>query len=386
MKKVRKFGILIIMGIVLLSTLSPVYAAPTQSDVNAIQNKIEEKEKEIDEVQVQKSEVLKQVEKLIVEISEYEVEISDLKNKIDALNNKIKASEEQIKQKEEEYKKNKNLLDSRIVTMYEVGDTTFLDMLINSKGLTDFLSNYFYMSEMVQADTELLEIIENDRQEIEKFKTELEASKQEVEIAKKEQEVKANALKASKVTKEDYASQLSEEEKQLKADKEEFEADKRAIQEELARIAAQSNNTSYIVSTPSASGYIFPVAGLGKSNINNRNYPSYPGHTGIDVNINVRGKSIVAVKSGTVVTSTALKNANGNYRSYGEYIVIDHHDGTMTLYAHGLPGSRRVTKGDYVAQGQVIMTVGTTGNSTGLHLHFEVRVNGRCVNPLPYLP
>ena len=97
------------------------------------------------------------------------------------------------------------------------------------------------------------------------------------------------------------------------------------------------------------------------------------------------GKNVVAVKDGTVVISSAQRNANGTYRSYGEYIVIDHHDGTMTLYGHMRPNSRTVSAGQNVVQGQVIGIVGTTGNSTGDHLHFEVRINGRCVNPLPYL-
>ena len=105
----------------------------------------------------------------------------------------------------------------------------------------------------------------------------------------------------------------------------------------------------------------------------------------MDVNINVVGRSVVAVKSGTVVTSRALRNSDGSYRSYGEYIVINHHDGTMTLYAHMLSGSRTVQEKQTVEQGQVIGTVGSTGNSTGPHLHFEVRKNGVCVNPLPYL-
>ena len=122
------------------------------------------------------------------------------------------------------------------------------------------------------------------------------------------------------------------------------------------------------------------------ANINNKTYPSYPGHTGVDVNINVTGKNVVAVKAGTVVISTALRNSNGTYRSYGEYVVINHHDGTMTLYAHMLSGSRKVDPGDTVVQGQILGTVGSTGNSTGTHLHFEVKVNGRSVNPLPYLP
>ena len=133
-------------------------------------------------------------------------------------------------------------------------------------------------------------------------------------------------------------------------------------------------------------GYIFPVRGLTRANINVKSYPSYAGHTGVDVNLNAAGKTVVAVKDGTVVTSTAIRTANGTYRSYGEYIVIDHHDGTMTLYAHGLAGSRLVSEGQHVSQGQAIMTVGSTGNSTGSHLHFEVRVGGNPVNPFPYLP
>ena len=92
------------------------------------------------------------------------------------------------------------------------------------------------------------------------------------------------------------------------------------------------------------------------------------------------------VKAGKVVTSKALKRANGTYKSYGEYVVIDHQDGTMTLYAHMQPNSRMVSEGQYVSQGQQIGRVGTTGNSTGNHLHFEVRVGGRCQNPTPYLP
>ena len=97
------------------------------------------------------------------------------------------------------------------------------------------------------------------------------------------------------------------------------------------------------------------------------------------------GRSVVAVKSGTVEISTALRNSNGSYRSYGEYVVINHHDGTMTLYAHMLSGSRTVSVGQEVSQGQVLGTVGSTGNSTGPHLHFEVRINGSPVNPLDYV-
>lgn len=93
-------------------------------------------------------------------------------------------------------------------------------------------------------------------------------------------------------------------------------------------------------------------------------------------------------KSGTVAISTALRNKDRSYRSYGEYVAIDHHDGTVTSYAHMKSGSRRVSAGENVSQGQVIGLVEMTGRATGNHLHFEVRINSgkTTVNPTPYLP
>lgn len=142
----------------------------------------------------------------------------------------------------------------------------------------------------------------------------------------------------------------------------------------------------------SAAGFIFPVAGLNRDSINNKNYPSYKGHTGVDVNRGVQEgvSQIVAVANGVVAQSVALKNSNGTYRSYGEYVTIDHQNGLYTAYCHMYPNSRKVSTGQTVQQGQILGLLGTTGNSSGPHLHFEVR-SGRnssssAVNPLNYLP
>ena len=193
---------------------------------------------------------------------------------------------------------------------------------------------------------------------------------------------KTDSLNAVVNQKNMLVETLSTEEKDLQEQLEQFEKDKKDIAAELARIAASSTITQSV--TPSTAGYISPIIGKTKRNITT-GYRGYKGHTGVDFAI-AKGTPIVAVKSGTVAISRPLKNSNGTYRSYGEYIVINHHDGTMTLYAHGLPGSRKVQEGQSVSQGQQIMSVGTTGNSTGYHLHFEVRVNGKCVDPTPYLP
>ena len=134
-------------------------------------------------------------------------------------------------------------------------------------------------------------------------------------------------------------------------------------------------------------GFISPLSGRTKKDITT-GYYGYSGHTGVDFARNgkgaVNGSPVLAAKGGKVITSTALKRPNGTYKSYGEYIVISHGDGTMTLYAH--MQSRAVSPGAQVSQGQVIGYVGSTGNSTGPHLHFEVWLNGKRVNPTPYLP
>ena len=148
---------------------------------------------------------------------------------------------------------------------------------------------------------------------------------------------------------------------------------------------SSSKKTSSSSSVKSVGGYAFPVKGCSLSNIRNRSYPSYAGHTGIDINIGVKGKSVVAAKDGVVIVSEALRSSSGAYKSYGEYIMIKHSNGTVTLYGHLKAGSRKVKVGQKVSKGQVIGTVGSTGNSSGTHLHFEVRVNGNPVNPYRYL-
>lgn len=349
---------------------------------SAIEDKIDELEDEKSEITASKTEALKSISSLTTKINEYESQIDSLNTKIDELNKSINESEKKIEEATKEYNRQSDLLDARLLTMYQAGQTSYLDVILCSKDISELISNYHLISILTESDTSLLEKIQKQKTEIENAKAELEESKASIENAKTEKVTKSNELKNSKAEKSNLVNKLSEEEKSIQEQLDQFEEDKKAIQKQLEELSRKYTN----VTEPSACGYIFPVAGLTRANIRVKTYPSYSGHTGVDVNINVVGKTVVAVKSGTVVTSTALKNPNGTYRSYGEYIIIDHHDGTMTLYAHGLAGSRKVSPGQKVTQGQALMTVGSTGNSTGTHLHFEVRVGGRPVNPFPYLP
>ena len=381
----------LIIFMMLASQFMVVFAAnksELQQQSSDLQSQINQKKEEISEVNGNLSAAMQEIQKLTAQITSYQNEIDDLNAQISELEKQIEDAKIRLEKAEAEYLEQQKRLENRLVAMYEMGQTSYLDVLLSSASITDFISKYYIVSEIAEYDNDLLDALEANKNAIAEAKTALETSKTQIEALKNSKEATAKALKDSQAVKQQHVNELNEEQKQLQSELDQFEADKRAIQAELAAIAAReagSGKTTVISGSPSNYGYIFPVAGCSLANINNKSYPSYAGHTGVDVNINVTGKSVVAVKAGTVETSTALRNANGTYRSYGEYVVINHHDGTMTLYAHMLSGSRTVVRGQEVAQGQVIGTVGSTGRSTGTHLHFEVRVNGRCVNPLPYL-
>lgn len=390
----KKIILVVILVISILWTNIAIALAATKTELqnqqSEINNKIEETEKQIEQVEEEMSETMKQIQSLNAQIGEYEIQIDELDGQLSELQDSIKQTQKKLEEAEKKYNEQEEALQARIVAQYEAGETTYLDVILGGGSLWDMISNWQVASEIAEMDNRLLEQIEENKIEIEEAKKKLETNKEQVEVIKSNKEKTAKTLRDSQSVKEEYVSELSESERSLQAELDQFEKDKSAIQNKLAEIArkeaASGNSGTIITGNPSSSGYIFPVAGLSKANINNRNYPSYPGHSGVDVNINVVGKSVVAVKSGTVEISTALRYSDGSYRSYGEYVVINHHDGTMTLYAHMLSGSRTVSEGQSVSQGQVIGTVGSTGRSTGTHLHFEVRVNGRAVNPLPYLP
>ena len=391
--KILKFAyVLIIVSVFVISNVTLSVAA-TKEEIKDKEGKIDEKinatNSEIRVVKGEISSTMAEVQELSNQISAYESEIAELESQIEDLNSEIEVTEKNLKEQEEKYNVQQDLLQKRLVALYEAGSTTYLDMLLSSDGLTQFISNYYLISTLAECDTDLLKSIETLKNEIAQTKVSLEEKKATVENSKNTIEAKSSALAVIKNDKTSKVSKLNASEKELQDQLDQFEKDKQDLERELAAILAaeEAANRRYdedISSNPSSSGYISPLAGRTKNNITT-GYRGYSTHTGVDFAVS-SGTPIRAVKSGTVEISKALYDANGNYRSYGEYIVINHHDGTMTLYAHGSPGSRTVSPGQSVAQGETIMLVGTTGNSTGPHLHFEVRVNARPVNPTPYLP
>lgn len=399
---------MLIITIMLLQTTS-VFANDVMKELNnkkeSNQEKITETQKEKEEVVEEKKKVTAEVEKLNTQITDYENQIDELDSKISDLNSKISDSQSKLNKAEEDYTNQEKLLESRLVAIQEAGETSYLDFLLSSEDITDLISNYYLVSEIATNDTQLLEKIQKQKEEIKKAKEELESSKRELDTSKASKESVSVQLKTAKNDKDKQVAQLSEDEKKLQSKLDELKQANRSIDsqikaeqenvrkyiEEQNRKKAQNSNNAKTQNNQAggttkagSSGFIYPVPSGYTRVTTGMYYSSGSYHGAIDFGSGgINGQPVYAVADGYVVTSTRLSG------SYGNYILIAHANGLYTLYAHGQDGSRTVSAGQTVSQGQQIMRVGSTGNSSGPHLHFEVRTSpgtySNRQNPLNYL-
>ena len=365
--------IAVFITIVLMLSMTLTTFAATISEIEA---KKEEAQDEQKEVQKEKSAVMKEVEKLTDSIEENEDKLGDINTQLVNLNKEIKDLQKELKEAQEAYAKQEGALEEKIVMDYEEGQTTYLDVLLNSKGILDFISNYYLISEIVEKDTDLLESIEEQQNKIENSKKKVEEKQKEVKTQKAEQEKINVVLANQKTQKQNKVSQLSAEEKKLA---QEIDGYNKAIREleEAARRASQNSTGKFVGGVMM---WPCPAATRISSGFGYRNSPGGIGstnHKGIDMPA-PSGSAIIAALDGKVIQT-------GYNKARGYYIMLDHGGGVITLYQHGLKGSTKVSVGQTVKQGQRIMGVGMTGYSTGYHLHFEVWKNGTPVDPKPYI-
>ena len=306
---------------------------------------------------------MKQIQDLNTQISGYQSEINELEYKIDDLENDIKESQEKLEEAEKNYTKQEEAFKNRIVAQYEAGETTYLDVLLGGGSLWDMVSNWYVVSEIADLDNQMLDQIEKNKNEIAEAKKTLETSKEQIEVTKKNKEQKASALKSSQATKEQYVDELSDSEKELNSELEKLKAANDAITRELK--AMETKYSDKIADLGGTGTLQRPV----KSGVITATmyYSSGRYHGALDYGVPV-GTEVYAAAEGVVL---AAGWSNGGL---GNYVCIQHSGGMRTLYGHG-NGTFYVKPGDVVKKGQLIMLSGNTGNSSGPHLHFEVRVS-----------
>lgn len=381
----------IILIVSLLSYSICIYAEDNQEltqqnqeeSIEQLQNKAEEINKEIAKnserlgiVGDELSQNLIQVQEIDGKIQTSEQELSTLNNEVKELDENIKSKEKELNTKREQFEKINKQAEDILITMYENGSMQYLDVLLGSKNIIDFISNYYLVSEVMQYSVELIKDAANQKQEIENIVQNLETQKTEIIAKRKEQQKISQVLTNTKTSREYYMSKLTDEEQKIQTQIEEYKTQMAEVEIEIRKLLGEKSfGEDY-----AGGEMIWPIPGYTKitSQYGMRTHPItglYSLHTGTDVGAPL-GTNFVAAASGVVIKAEYNKY-------YGNMVLIDHGGGVQTLYAHG---SEIVAKlGDLVSSGDVILKVGSTGYSTGPHAHFEIRINGETVNPLDYV-
>ncbi len=348
-----------------------------QNQKNEAEDKKDELEDQKEEVEAKKSEALSKIEELSSQISESESNLKDLNNKVKELEASIKDKENELQEAEEKQQEQEETLEKRLIAQYKTGKVSYWSLILNPSGFLDFFSNLHNIEKIAKLDAELIDNIKQDKAKIQAAKDELSAKKSEVKAAKVDAEKENVILKNAKATKNSEVQKLSEEEKQIQQQIDEYDQMMSDLQAKIK--AAQSSSGSSSVPYNGVMQWPVPSSSKINSYYGYRIHPIYHVnklHTGIDIGGAPWGAPFVAADDGTVILAR-------EYGGYGKCVIIDHGGGISTLYGHG--SAIYVSEGQKVTRGQNVLAIGSSGLSTGKHAHFEVRVNGSPVDPLPYV-
>ncbi len=367
-------AVLMILG--LMASVVPVFVSASQAEINRQQQKKNEAQQQLETTKTKREKTLQAMESL-------EKEAGDIQAKINAVNSKIAETEKNLaeqqvkldaatKKAEEQYE----LFKSRFRVMCEQGDVSYIEMLLSAKTFGDLVDKIEIVKEISQHDKAIFDKMEANRLEIEAARDEIVALKQAQEDSKSDLTAQKSALEKKQQEQQAYMKELESDAASYQRIIDEADAAMESLRRRLSgSLSSSSGGRAYVggeFTWPTPSCYYItshfsprrknPVSGV------------YKRHTGTDIGA-AYGASIVAANSGTVTLA-------GWNSGYGNCVVIDHGGGRATLYAH--MSSISVSSGQSVQRGQQIGLVGSTGNSTGPHLHFEVLINGSAVDPMQY--
>lgn len=380
------------------------------------QQKIKEKEQVSQDVKSKKdnvtktqgkvSSVQKEIDVLDSQIVGVEGEISTLESEIAVLNDRIETTQRELEESEANLKEKEELFGQRVKAMYMDGRVSYVEVLLNSKDMEALIKNNQTITTIAESDKKLVDYITTQVNTIKEAKKQLEEDKRNVEINKSKLVSQKNSLVAVNNKKSAYMQSLEADVELYRKEYEKAEsywsnidseivrlqgeirnAKNKEAQAERERLERERNERAKNVSATnnirprvnSNASMAWPLPGYNRisSQYGNRSHPILKQnkfHAGIDIPA-PNGTPVRAAKAGTVIMSRSMSGL-------GNVVMIDHGD-VVTVYGHNSVLKARV--GQRVNQGDVISLVGSTGMSTGNHLHFEVRVNGATRNPLSYV-
>lgn len=389
--KSRRFwraALSLVLAVVLLAVdFTPAMARVTQADIDALKGdaaSLKDQRKDLEaklkDLADDKSTAVQRKNILDQQIANTSAQIENVEAQIAQYDQLIAQKETELAQAEAEEAAQYELFCRRVRAMEEQGTISYWSVLFQADSFTDLLSRMDFINEVMEADQRVIDDLRGLQARIETAKASLEESRTESSAARDELEAKKRELDTQRAEANKVIQQIMAAEDEAEATLEQMNRDADAIQKEIERLnreleaqrAAEGKSNQ---SNPG--GYIWPVdSRYITSTVGGRQSPGGIGstnHRGTDIGRVGYTSPIYAAKAGTVIVSQ-------RHSSYGEYVVISHGSGNTTLYGH--MSTRKVSVGQYVNQGDVIGITGSTGVSTGPHLHFEVVENGKRVNPL----
>lgn len=385
-----------------------------KTEQQELKDKVKESEEKIKELESQKAaqeEIVNELNKQISQLNSQIENINDqqdlinediilIERKIAKLDGEIAELDRKIAEKDKEIEETVRLYGERLRANYIAGETSLLEIITQSTSVSNFFDRLEYVRRVNESDEKLVKKLDEDIKKIEGMQQELRDAKAEVESEKAALETKKAELQAAEnelaaahaeiVTK---SNEVNKKLRELNAQTQQLKVDINTYNEKMDKLdweieafikEQQSSKPNGSASTVQGKGWIWPVpysSSYITSPYGYRNDPisgAYKFHSGIDISMpNAMGKNLVAVKPGTVILAKYTSTG------YGNYIMIDHGGGYVSLYGHCK--SLNASVGDYVKQGDVIAYIGTSGYSTGPHVHFEIRYNGEKMNPTNYV-
>lgn len=349
-----------------------------RQDADEAKQKKDAAQQILDELEIAKNSIEDYIVQLDLELTELQVEISRLERSQKELEESIKETQKNLELAKIAQNDQYEAMKQRIQMVYESGNKGYLDVLLTATSMTDMLNKTEYVSQVSLYDYNILKKLKAAKEQVANMKQKL------------DKDLETNATLQAEVNEQKETMESLVEEKSAQVAQ--YEASIEIQEEEVAKYAAAQAEAEAIIaaaetaaSSSATSAYtggvfLWPAPGNNRitSYFGSRTSPTAgasSNHKGIDIACNT-GDSIVAAAAGTVIVSTY------NYAE-GNYICIDHGGGVVTVYMHN--SALLVSVGESVVAGQQIAQAGSTGYSTGPHLHFGVRVDGTYVDPLGYL-
>ncbi len=390
----RRILPMVMVTLLCMALIIPGADASTQSEIDdlkdeaaAIDERKEEVQQRLDQLSDDKEEAMARKEALDEQCAVIQEEIDNVSAQITEYDTLIAEKEAQIAENEAKEEAQYELFSKRVRVMEENGSISYWEVIFKATSVPDLLSRIDFINEIMDYDERIMEDLRTTRQQLAQERQELEDAKAAQVAAREELTERQNELETQRAEADALMQKIQAESDEYQDTLDALDQEEEDIQARIVELSKQTTSgtsnatTGVVTSWMGSGGYMWPekVSKRITSPFGPRSSPGGIGstnHKGVDIGGVGYTTQVLASKAGTVIVSQYSQ-------SYGNYVVVSHGSGNTTLYAH--MSQRLVSAGQNVEQGQVLGITGSTGNSTGAHLHFEITEGGVRVNPLNYL-